>query len=70
MPPMGPRGRGMEKSKPKNTKAVIARLFKYVEKYKIHIIFAMICLVIHTLASLAGSYLGDCVPELTGSHPQ
>ena len=57
MPPMGPRGRGMEKSKPKNTKAVIARLFKYVEKYKIHIIFAMICLVIHTLASLAGSYL-------------
>ncbi|MBO6158457.1 MAG: ABC transporter ATP-binding protein [Firmicutes bacterium] len=58
MPPMGgPRGRGMEKSKPKDTKAVINRLFGYVGKYKIHMIFALVFLVIHTLANLAGSYL-------------
>ena len=59
MPPgggPGPRGRFMEPSKPKDTKATIARLLKYIGKYKIYMFLAFACVVIHTLANLAGSY--------------
>ena len=54
MPP-GPRA--MDTRKPKNTKAVIARLFSYVEKFKGRMILALVCVIIHTVATLAGSYM-------------
>ena len=57
MPPMGgPRGRNIEPTKPKDTRAVIARLFKYVGKFKINMILALVCVIVHTLANLAASY--------------
>ena len=68
MPPMGGPGRGpgrggpgprgpMEKSKPKNTKNTVKRLFKYVEKYKIHIIIVAVCMIISTVTNLIGSFM-------------
>ena len=61
MPPMGgPGGRGrasMEPRKPKNTKAVIKRLFEYVGKYKIKVIIALTFVVLRTLSTLAASYM-------------
>lgn len=59
MPPMGP-GRGrrhIEPKKPKNTKATITRLFKYVEKYKLRVVIALVFVVLRTLTTLAASYL-------------
>ena len=61
MPPMGGtggRGRAsMEPRKPKNTKAVIKRLFEYVGKYKIKVIIALTFVVLRTLSTLAASYM-------------
>ena len=39
MPPMGggPRGRGTDTRKPKDTKATIARLLTYIGRYKVQI---------------------------------
>ncbi len=63
MPPMGPgpgrgpgRG-GMPPRKPKDTKATITRLFKYVGIHKVKIIIALIFVVLRTLANLAASYM-------------
>ena len=48
--PMGPR-------KPKDTKATISRLFKYVGIHKVKIIIALTFVVLRTLANLAASYM-------------
>lgn len=56
--PGGPGPRGpMEKSKPKNTKNTVKRLFKYVEKYKFHILFVAFCMLISTVTNLIGSFM-------------
>ena len=48
--PMGPR-------KPKDTKAAISRLFRYVGIHKVKIIIALTFVVLRTLANLAASYM-------------
>lgn len=57
--PGGPgRGHGaMGGGKPKNTGAVINRLFSYLDRDKIKILFVFICVLGNTLASLGGSYI-------------
>ncbi len=61
MPPMGPPGgarRGaMSKSKPKNTKAAIKRLFSYLNEDKAKIGMAFLCVLISAAANLAGTYM-------------
>ena len=61
MPPMGPPGgarRGaMSKSKPKNTKAAIKRLFSYLNEDKAKIGTAFLCVLISAAANLAGTYM-------------
>ena len=71
MPPMGGPGRGpgrgpggpggprgaMDKSKPKNTKHTISRLFKYVDKYKFHILLVAVCMLVSTVTNLIGSFM-------------
>ncbi len=55
----GPRGRGgpRPKGKPKNSRATIARLAGYIAAYRFRLIFVLLCMLISTLTSLAGSYL-------------
>ena len=61
MPPMGPpgggRGRFVEKSKPKQTKATIKRLLGYIKNDRFRIAAAFLCVLIGTFANLAGSYM-------------
>ncbi len=55
--PGGP-GRGpMAKGKPKDTKNTIKRLFKYIEKYKFHLVLVAFCMLISTITSLIGSFM-------------
>jgi len=59
-PPMGgPRrhGPGGGHGKPKNAKAVIGRLWKYVSRYKLRLLLVLLCMLLSTLASLFGGYL-------------
>ncbi len=55
----GRRGPGgaRAKGKPKEMKATISRLLRYVAKYKVHLISVFICMMITTLTSLAGGYM-------------
>ncbi len=55
----GPGGppRGMAGGKPKNTGAVIKRLFSYTKKDTGRIVGALICVAVSSAATLAGSYL-------------
>ncbi|MBP3580391.1 MAG: ABC transporter ATP-binding protein [Clostridia bacterium] len=53
----GPRGGFMTKSKPKNTKNTIKRLFKYVRKYRLHIAVVVLCMLISTVTNLIGSFM-------------
>ena len=57
--PGGPRGRGGHgaKGKPKNAKATVARLLKYVGAYPVHLILVLVCMLANTLTSLAGGYM-------------
>ena len=66
MPPMrpgggpgGPGGHGMRGAggKPKNTGAVIKRIWSYVAAYKIHLVAVVLCMIISTCTSLIGSYM-------------
>ena len=43
--------------KPKNARATIARLLRYVARYKLRLIFVALCMLLQTVASLCGSYL-------------
>lgn len=56
-PKGGPGNRRMATGKPKNTKSTITRLLKYIGKYKIHLVFVLILMLISTATSLAGSYI-------------
>lgn len=49
----GPRAKG----KPKNTKATVTRLVAYIAAYRFRIVLVLLCMLISTLTSLAGSYL-------------
>ncbi|MDD7412148.1 MAG: ABC transporter ATP-binding protein [bacterium] len=54
----GPGGRGPGgHGKPKNARATIARLLRYVARYKLRLIFVALCMLLQTVASLCGSYL-------------
>ncbi|MBP5304951.1 MAG: ABC transporter ATP-binding protein, partial [Lachnospiraceae bacterium] len=54
--PGGPRGRGFGE-KPKNIGVTIKRLFSYVGKDTIKVVFTLICVLINTGCSLLGSYM-------------
>lgn len=43
--------------KPQNTKATVKRLMSYLEQYKLGMGLAFFCVIINTVASLAGSYM-------------
>lgn len=51
--PGGPRGGG----RPKHSKETILRLLAYIEQDKYKMILAYICVIVNTLAALAGSYM-------------
>ena len=53
--PHGPRG-GMG-GKPKNTKQTFKRLFSYISAYKGLLIVGLLCVVLSTVSTLAGSYM-------------
>lgn len=53
----GPRGAHMSGAKPQNVGKTIQRLFSYIGKDKWKLVIFIICIVIYTVASLAGSYL-------------
>lgn len=62
-PAMGARGHGHRHGaqrmagKPQNTKATVKRLMSYLEQYKLGMGLAFFCVIINTIASLAGSYM-------------
>lgn len=51
--PGGPRGGGQ----PKNMRPTIGRLMKYLEQERLKLALAFVCVIVNTVASLAGSYL-------------
>ena len=51
--PGGPRPHG----KPKDTGAVIKRLWSYVSKYKLKLILVVFCMIFSTITTLIGSYM-------------
>lgn len=53
----GRRGRAAMGGKPKETKQTIKRLLGYLGKDKTHVIIALVCVVISSLSTLAGSYM-------------
>ena len=53
MPPMKPKGFG----KPKNTKQTIGRIIKYMGRFKALWLVVLFCVLISSLASVAGTYL-------------
>ncbi len=54
----GPMGRGFgEKSKPKNLKKTVKRMFAYLAKEKRLFIFSLFCSLLFTAASLVSSYM-------------
>ena len=52
----GPRGRGMG-GKPKNARHTIARLLGYLKPHTGAMILVLICMLLHTVTALIGSYL-------------
>lgn len=50
----GPKGMG---GKPQNTKATVKRLLGYLEQYKLGMGLAFFCVIVNTIATLAGSYM-------------
>ena len=54
--PGGPRGMRMG-GKPQNLKPTVARLLKYVGKYKLRLMFVFVCMIFSTVFSLCGGYL-------------
>lgn len=56
--PGGPRRGGPRpQGKPKNTKATVKRLLAYVAAYKARLMIVLLFMLLHTLTSVAGSYL-------------
>ena len=61
-PPMGPGGHGPKGmrgpgGKPKNTKATIGRIFRYIRNDIPMLVLVLVCVLTNTVCSLAGSYL-------------
>ncbi|MCM1388184.1 MAG: ABC transporter ATP-binding protein/permease [Bacillus sp. (in: Bacteria)] len=56
-PGSGPRGARMPGAKPQNAGKTIQRLFSYIGKDKWKLVIFILCIIIYTVASLAGSYL-------------
>lgn len=56
--PGGPgRRRNMAKGTPKNSKETVRRLLKYLNEDKAKMVLALFCVIVNTVASLAGSYM-------------
>ena len=55
--PGGPGGGRMAKGTPKNSKATIKRLMGYLNEDKSKMMLAFFCVIVNTVASLAGSYM-------------
>lgn len=55
--PGGRGGRGMAGGKPKNAKATVGRLFKYLSGSEVKLIIVVICALLSTLLGLAASYI-------------
>ena len=55
--PGGPGGGRMAKGTPKNSKATIKRLMGYLNEDKSKMMLAFFCVIVNTIASLAGSYM-------------
>lgn len=53
----GPGRRGVSSGKPKNTRAVVSRLWSYVSRYRMRFALVLLMMLISTLTSLAGSYM-------------
>lgn len=56
-PGPGPRGARMPGAKPQDAGRTIRRLFSYIGKDKWKLVVFVICIIVYTVASLAGSYL-------------
>lgn len=56
-PGHGPGGSGMKGGQPKNSKETVKRLLSYVEQDRMMMGLAFFCVIINTVASLAGSYM-------------
>ena len=54
-PRRGPGARGT--GKPKNTKATVRRIWSYVSRYKLRLVFVILCMLCSTLTSLFGGYM-------------
>ena len=70
-PGMGPgpgrRAPGM-KGKPKNTKATVARLWRYVSVYRWLLLLVLLCMLLQTATSLCGSFLlNPIINRIAGS---
>ena len=73
MPPInGPmRGRGAH-GKPKDTKGTLRRVLRYMSAYRVRMAFALVCLLISTGATIAGTYflkplINDYILPLVGT---
>ena len=55
--PSGRHGRFAAKSKPKNTKATIKRLFGYIGKEKYKVMLGILCVLVSTGTNLAATYM-------------
>lgn len=55
--PKGAAGRGGRGGKPKATKETIKRLLRYLEEDKSKLVFVFLCVILATVANLAGSYM-------------
>ena len=58
--PMGGPGHGRQHGKggmPKNSKETIRRLLSYLNGYRLHMGLAFFCVIVNTVATLAGSYM-------------
>ncbi len=56
--PGGRPGRGAQATgRPKDARGTIARVFSYLKRYKLRLVFVVICLLLNTGASMAGGYL-------------
>lgn len=53
----GPRRDPSMKGKPKDLKKTVGRLMSYVGKYKISLVFVLICMIFTAATSLVGSYM-------------
>lgn len=64
--PRGPGGRNMIREKPKNAKATVAKLIKYIGKSKYLVMLIMVTTILTTLLNLAGPSLqGQAIDAIT-----